>query len=72
MPARSPLASLAPMKPLTKAQFKACRAFAALSPAEKLAIVERLSDDEAAVLQYTWEAWARDKQLDGIDRKSVV
>ena len=67
MPARSPLASLAPMKPLTKAQFKACRAFAALSPAEKLAIVERLSDDEAAVLQYTWAAWARDKQLDGMD-----
>lgn len=39
------------------------RAFARLSKARKIAIVRTLTDEEAARLFYTWEAWARDKQL---------
>jgi phage terminase large subunit-like protein len=43
--------------------YKGARAFSRLSAQEKRAFIGELSDAEALQLQYTWEAWARDKQL---------
>ncbi len=39
------------------------RKFSKKSKAEKLAFIATLTDDEAVRLQFTWQAWARDKQL---------
>src|SRR5947209_10534936 len=39
------------------------RYFAHLSADEKRRFVSQLTDQEALQLKYTWEAWARDKQL---------
>jgi len=51
------------MNHLSPSEFEWFRWFAHLSPGKKLALIATLSDDEALDLQYTWEAWARDKQL---------
>lgn len=48
---------------LAEYQYRKYRAFARLSQQEKLAFVQKLDDEEALKLLYTWEAWARDKQL---------
>lgn len=45
------------------AEYRKFRAFARLSQQEKLAFVAKLDDEEALKLLFTWEAWARDKQL---------
>ncbi|HZU01551.1 MAG TPA: terminase family protein [Ktedonobacteraceae bacterium] len=43
---------------------EAARAFAALPKEQKAAFIAELTDAEALQLQYLWEAWARDKQLE--------
>ncbi len=48
-------------------EFGWARWFAHLPLARKLAFIATLSDAEAIILRYTWEAWARDKQLEAIE-----
>jgi phage terminase large subunit-like protein len=50
--------------PTTEQSFQWYRWFAHLSPEEKHRVVAKLNDAEALQLKYTWEAWARDKQLE--------
>ncbi len=45
-------------------QYREYRYFAALRAEEKRRFVSQLTDAEALQLKYTWEAWARDKQLE--------
>ena len=44
--------------------YKKARVFSRLSKEEKRAFVGKLTEAEALQLQYLWEAWARDKQLE--------
>lgn len=52
---------------LSPERFAWCRAFAHSSLIEKLSFIATLTDEEALTLRYTWAAWARDKQLEGIE-----
>lgn len=43
--------------------FSGARAFASLSKEKKRQFIANLTDEEAILLKYMWEAWARDVQL---------
>src|SRR6266568_486916 len=49
---------------VTAEQFQNYRTFANLSKEEKYQFIEGLNDEESLQLKFTWEAWARDKQLE--------
>lgn len=51
--------------PMTPQRYAYCRWFAKQTLEIKLDVLKKLSDEEATILKYTWQAWARDKQLDG-------
>ncbi len=53
--------------PMTDEYFQRCRWFAHQPREKKLEIIKTLSDEEALIFKYTWEAWARDKQLAQIE-----
>jgi phage terminase large subunit-like protein len=55
------------MSNLSPEKFAWSRWFAHLSLEEKLDFIETLTDEEAIELQYTWPAWARDKQLEEVE-----
>lgn len=55
------------MSSLSPERFAFCRWFASLPVRGKLEFIATLTDDEATELQYTWPAWARDKQLEEIE-----
>ena len=52
---------------LSPERFAWCRWFAYQSTDTKLAVIATLSDEEALQLRYTWQAWARDKQLSELE-----
>lgn len=55
------------MSSLSPERFVWCRWFAKQPLEEKLKFLKTLTDEEAIELQYTWPAWARDKQLEEIE-----
>lgn len=55
------------MNRLSPERFAWCRWFAAQSVDIKLAVIRTLTDEEAIQLRYTWQAWARDKQLSELE-----
>lgn len=55
------------MTTLSPSEFEWCRWFSRQSIDDKLHIIATLTDEEALLLQHTWEAWARDKQLESVE-----